>query len=252
MSLFAVIILASLAESLVSFSGGVLAFFSAEKVRRFSHFAVSFAIGALLSVSFLELIPEAAEMSSLKFVMPFVLGGVILFFVVEKFLSWYHHHEDREKAHEIRTYAYLILWGDFLHNFIDGVIIALTFTADIRLGLVTTLAVILHEIPQEIGDFAVLLHAGFSKWKALMYNFLVSLSTILGAVLVIVMRGSLPDLFIPVALAVIAGNFIYLASSDLMPELHESTKVSHTLGQVALIILGAMLVILPEFLFGHG
>lgn len=250
MTLIAIILLASLAESLVSFSGGVLAFFNAEKIRRLSHFAVSFAIGALLSVSFLELIPEAAESSSLEFVMPFVLAGVIFFFVVEKFLSWYHHHEDREKVHEIRTYAYLILWGDFLHNFIDGIIIALTFTADFRLGLVTTLAVILHEIPQEIGDFAVLLHAGFSRWKALMYNFLVSLSTILGAAMAVALRGVLPEAFIPMALAVIAGNFIYLAASDLMPELHESAGVSHTFGQLALIIIGSVLVVVPEFILG--
>lgn len=250
MPLFAIIILASLAESVVSFSGGVLAFLNAQTIGRFVHFAVSFAVGALLSVSFLELIPEAAGMSSLEFVMPFVLAGVIFFFVVEKFLSWYHHHEDREKAHEVRTYAYLILWGDFLHNFIDGIIIALTFTADFRLGLITTLAVILHEIPQEIGDFGVLLHAGFSRWKALVYNFLVSLSTILGAVVAVTLRGVLPEAFIPMALAVIAGNFIYLAASDLMPELKEKAGAAHTLGQIALIILGAILVILPEFFFG--
>lgn len=239
-----------MAESLVSFSGGILAFLNAEKIRKFAHFAVSFAIGALLSVALIELIPEAAEMSSLGFIMPFVLAGIIFFFVVEKFLSWYHHHEVREDGYETRTYAYLILWGDFLHNFIDGIIIALTFMTDIRLGLITTLAVIAHEIPQEIGDFGVLLHAGFSKMKALMYNFLASLSTILGAILAIFFSGYLSDAFISVALAVIAGNFIYLASSDLMPELKESAGVSHTIGQVVLIVLGAVLVIAPEFFLG--
>lgn len=249
MSLFLIILLASLAESAVSFSGGVLAFLNAENVRRFAHFAVSFAVGALLSVSLLELIPEAAETSSLEFVMPFVLAGIVFFFVVEKFLSWYHHHEGRAAGYEVQTYAYLVLWGDFLHNLIDGVIIALTFMTDIRLGIVTTLAVILHEIPQEVGDFGVLLHAGFSKIKALVYNFLVSLSTILGAVIAVSLRNIIPESFIPIALAVIAGNFIYLAASDLMPELQESAKVSHTLGQIALIVLGAVLVILPEFIF---
>lgn len=251
MPLLITILLASLAESLVSFSGGVLAFFNAETIRKFSHFVVSFAIGALLSVSFLELIPEAAEMSSLESVMPLVLAGMILFFAVEKFLSWYHHHEVREGKHEIKTYAYLILWGDFLHNFIDGIIIALTFMTDFRLGMVTTLAVIAHEIPQEIADFGVLLHAGFSRLKALMYNFLVSTSTILGALLVVALRGALPDAFIPMALAIIAGNFIYLAASDLMPELQEPAGVWHTLGQIVLIILGAVLVIVPEFIFSH-
>lgn len=250
MSLLVTILLASLAESLVSFSGGVLAFLNAATIRKFSHFVVSFAIGALLSVSLLELIPEAAEESSLEFIMPFVLAGVIFFFVVERFLSWYHHHEGSEEGHEVKSYAYLILWGDFLHNFIDGVIIALTFMVDIRLGVITTLAVILHEIPQEIGDFGVLLHAGFSKLKALMYNFLASLSTMLGAIVVIALRGALPEGFIPIALAVIAGNFIYLAASDLMPELKEKAGAGHTIGQIVLIILGAILVILPEFFFG--
>lgn len=246
MSLLVAIFLASLAESLVSFSGGVLAFFNARTIRRFAHFAVSFAVGALLSVSLLELIPEAAKESSLEFIMPFVLAGMIFFFIVERFLSWYHHHEGREEGQDVKSYAYLILWGDLLHNFIDGIIIALTFMADVRLGLVTTFAVILHEIPQEIGDFAVLLHAGFSKTKALVYNFFVSLSTIIGAALAIFLRVSLHD-FIPIALAVIAGNFIYLAAADLMPELREKAGAAHALGQVALIILGAILVILPEF-----
>src|SRR3989344_6935543 len=244
MSLLVIILLASLAESLVSFSGGVLAFLNAQTIRRFSHFVVSFAIGALLSVSLLELIPEAAEGSSLEFIMPFVLAGMIFFFIVERFLSWYHHHHHEESENEdaVKSYAYLILWGDFLHNFIDGVIIALTFMVDIRLGLVTTLAVILHELPQEIGDFGVLLHAGFSKLQALIYNFLASLSTILGAIIALSLRNTLPDEFIPIALAVIAGNFIYLAASDLMPELKEQAGAAHTLGQVALIILGAILV----------
>lgn len=250
MPLFAIIILASLAESVVSFSGGVLAFLNAQTIKRFTHFAVSFAVGALLSVSLLELIPEAAEESSLESIMPYVLAGMIFFFIVERFLSWYHHHEGREEGQEVKSYAYLILWGDFLHNFIDGVIIALTFTADFRLGVITTVAVILHEIPQEIGDFGVLLHAGFSKFKALVYNFLASLSTVLGAVIAVFLRGSLPEEFIPVALAVIAGNFIYLAASDLMPELKEKAGAAHTFGQIALIILGAVLVILPEFFLG--
>lgn len=250
MTLLATILLASFAESLVSLAGGVLAFLNAGTIRKFTHFAVSFAIGALLSVALIELIPEAAEMSSLEFIMPFVFVGIVLFFVVEKFLSWYHHHESREEGHEAKTYAYLILWGDLLHNFIDGIIIALTFMTDFRLGVITTIAVIAHEIPQEIADFGVLLHAGFSKRKALIYNFLVSLSTIAGALLAVSFRGALPDAFIPIALAVIAGNFIYLAASDLMPELKESAGVSHTFGQVALIILGAVFVILPEFILG--
>src|SRR3989344_78853 len=246
MSLLVTILLASFAESLVSFAGGILAFLNAEKIRRVAHFVVSFAIGSLLSVALLELIPEAVKMSSLEAIMPLVLAGIILFFVLEKFLFWYHCHGGQCPVH---TYNYLILWGDFLHNFIDGVIIALTFMADVRLGVLTTIAVIIHEIPQEIGDFAVLLHGGFSRKKALFYNFLVSTSTIVGAMLAFAL-GSILEPFIPVALALIAGNFIYLAATDLMPELHEQTRLWHGIGQVVLIILGAALVVSPELLFG--
>lgn len=248
MSIFLMIVLAALTESLVSFAGGVLAFFNAERIRKLAHFVVSFAVGALLAVSLLELIPEAAEESTLSTIMPVVFLGIVVFFILEKFLFWYHCHDGKCPVH---TYTYLILWGDVLHNFIDGVIIALTFMADIRLGIMTTIAVIFHEIPQEIGDFGTLLHGGFSRAKALLYNFLVSLSTIVGALLAFAF-GSFLEPFIPIALALIAGNFIYLAVGDLMPELHESAKLSHSVAQIAFIIMGALLVIAPEFFFaGH-
>lgn len=245
MNIFFMIVLAALAESLVSFSGGILAFLSQEKIKKFAHFVVSFAVGALLGVALLELIPEAAEMASLEMIMPLVLFGILVFFVLEKFLFWYHCHDGRCPVH---TYNYLILWGDFLHNFIDGAIIALTFLADVQLGILTTIAVIFHEIPQEIGDFGILLHGGFSRGKALFYNFIISLGTIAGALLAYVFGAYLQG-YIPFTLAVIAGNFIYLAATDLMPELHEpNTKLYHSVVQIALIALGAVLVMLPEFL----
>lgn len=246
MTLFSYILLASLAESLVSFAGGFLVIFNEEKVKRATHFVVSFAIGALLSVSLLDLIPGAVELSSLSTVMPWVLAGIILFFVLEKLLFWYHCHGGVCPVH---TYTYLILWGDFLHNFIDGVIIALTFLVDVKLGILATAAVIFHEIPQEIGDFGILLQGGFERKKALFYNFLVSLSTVAGAMLTYVFGGFLESV-LPLALALVAGNFIYIATTDLMPELHESTKLSHGLLQLGLIIAGVIIVILPEFLFG--
>ena len=246
MPLFAIILLASFVESLVAFVGGVLAIFNEEKVRRAMHFIVSFAVGALLSVSFLELIPEAIEMSTAESALLWVLVGIILFFVLEKFLFWYHCHDGKCPVH---TYTYLILWGDFLHNFIDGVIIALAFLADVKLGVLTSIAVIFHEIPQEISDFGILIHGGFSRAKALVYNFLVALAVMAGALLTYAL-GSLLEPLLPIALAVVAGNFIYLAATDLMPELHEATSFRHGLIQVVFIVLGAILVIAPEFLFG--
>lgn len=248
MPLFAIILIATFVDSLVAFVGGALAIFNEEKVRRAVHFVVSFAVGALLGVSLLELIPEAIEMSSPDFVLPLVFGGILLFFTLEKFLFWYHCHGGECPVH---TYTYLILWGDFLHNFIDGVIITFAFLADIRLGMITTVAVMLHEVPQELGDFGVLIHGGLSRRKALFYNFLVALSVMLGAVLTYLFSSVLEPL-LPIGLALIAGNFIYLAVSDLMPELHEATGLKHGLIQITFIILGALLVIAPEFFFaGH-
>lgn len=246
MSIFALILIATFVESLVAFIGGALAIFNEKKVRRAAHFIVSFAVGALLSVSFLELIPEALEISSVERVLPFVLGGIILFFILEKFLFWYHCHDGECPAH---AYTYLILWGDFLHNFIDGVMITFAFFADVRLGVLTVVAVIFHEIPQEISDFGILIHGGFSRKKALVYNFLVALSVVMGALLTYAFGAALEP-FLPYALALIAGNFIYLATTDLMPELHESTGFWHGFFQIVLILAGAVLVIAPEFIFG--
>src|SRR3989344_4442416 len=234
MPIFVTILLASLVESLVSFAGGTLTILGAERIKKASHFIISFAVGALLGVAFLELIPEAAAFSSLEAVLPFTLGGIVLFFILEKFLFWYHCHGGECPVH---IYNYLILWGDFLHNFIDGVIIALAFMVDLKLGVLTTMAVVLHEIPQEIGDFGILMHGGFSQKKALVLNFVVSLSTILGAVLAYSL-GSVLESALPYALSLIAGNFIYLAATDLMPELHESTGFLHAAIQIMLIVLG--------------
>ncbi len=245
MSLLLSIFLASFAASLIAFVGGGLAIFNEEKIRRLTHYIVSFAIGALLSVAILDLIPEAAELGSLKGILPYVLAGILLFFVIEKFLFWYHCHEGECPVH---TYSYLILFGDFLHNFIDGVIIAISFLVDMRLGILTTIAVILHEIPQEISDFGILVHGGFSRAKALIYNFLSATSVIFGAVLTY-WAGAFFEPFLPFGIALTAGAFIYLAAVDLMPELHEATGFRHGVIQLALMVFGAVLVILPGFFF---
>lgn len=242
MPLVLIIFLASLAESLVSFVGGLITILSTEKIKSIAHFVVSFAVGAMLGVALLEIIPEAVKAVSADMALPWVLAGIILFFVLEKFLFWYHCHG---KECPVHTYTYLILWGDFFHNFIDGVIIALAFLADIKLGFATSVAVILHEIPQEVSDFSILMHGGFSKRRALLFNFLVSLSTIIGALATYAL-GSTLEPFLPFALALIAGNFIYIAATDLMPELHESTGFFHGILQVLFIVLGAFLVMLPE------
>ncbi|PIR70515.1 MAG: ZIP zinc transporter [Candidatus Niyogibacteria bacterium CG10_big_fil_rev_8_21_14_0_10_42_19] len=254
MSLLFIILGAALFESLISFSGALFMVFNREKALRATHYLVSFAVGALMSVALLDIIPEAIERSSIDKVMPFVLLGVIMFFIFEKFLFWYHCHHGECKTHThhgepvILPYAYLILWGDFLHNFIDGIILALAFLVDLRLGFLTLIAVILHEIPQEIGDFGVLVHGGMKPTKALFFNFLTSLSTMAGAILTYILGPALIPV-LPYALAIVAGNFIYIAGVDLIPELHEARKFKHSLLQVMFIIIGALLVIAPEFIF---
>ena len=247
------IIIAALAESIASFSGAALAILNYDKVKRYTHYIISFAVGALLGVSFFELIPEALANNPAEEIMPIILVSIILFFALEQLLFWHHCHHEEHRDHqpEHKAYGQLILWGDFLHNFIDGIIIALAFMASPTLGLMATIAIIFHEIPQEIADFGILIHSGFTKKQAFLFNFLVSLSTLAGALLTYLL-GNLWVPLMPYALALVAGNFIYLAAVDLMPELHESTSLKHNILQLAFIILGVILVTLPGQLFGHG
>ena len=169
--------LAGGAAAVAAFSGIAFAVFREECIKRVSHYLVSFAVGALLGVVFFDILPEAFEMAAPESVLPFVLFGIIFFFTLERLLFWYHCHEGSCPVH---TVSYLVLWGDFLHNFVDGIVIALSFLVDSYLGVLTAAAVLLHEIPQEIGDFSVLIHAGMARGRALVLNFFVATSVLLG------------------------------------------------------------------------
>jgi len=205
---------------------------------------VSFASGTLLGGAFLHLIPEAVlnehggssvESSTIFMV---ILGGILLFFLLEKFL-WRHCHE---RECPIHVFAYLNLIGDGVHNFIDGVIIAASFLFTVPLGLATTLAVAAHEVPQEIGDFSVLIYGGFSRSKALIYNLLSALMAVIGAVFMLVFSQLLPSL--PYFLAFAAGSFIYIATSDLIPELHKEKDAWKSLIQFVFLLVGIILMLL--------
>lgn len=228
------IILASLAESIASFTGGLLVILKESFAKVFAHRILGFAIGALLGVSFFDLIPEAVESIGLETTFVYVLSGIVFFFLLEKFLFWYHCHNGHCDVH---TFNYLILFGDAIHNFIDGIIIGLSFLTSIPLGIATTTAVVLHEIPQEIADFGVLMAGGYSRSKAMWYNFLISLTTIGGALAAYAFGGQISS-FLPAASGAIAGNFLYIALSDLMPEIHEQSGRWHVFGQLALIVSG--------------
>jgi zinc and cadmium transporter len=224
---------------------------------------ISFAIGALLAVAFWGLIPEAfSEVKPERFqaLSGTILAGVLGFFVLEKLLIWRHCHSGNCEAHgeednhehdhaHSHSHGYtksagaLIILGDGIHNFVDGVLIAAAFLTDAQLGIVTSLAVAAHEIPQEVGDFAILLHSGYSKSKALFYNILASLTTVLGGVLAYFGLEDLHD-SLPYFLALAASSFIYIAVADLIPSLHKKTDMKTSLQQIALIALGVLLICL--------
>lgn len=207
---------------------------------------VGLATGALLGDAFIHLIPEAfAEGLDPVLVSLAIIGGILIFFVLEKFLHWHHHQGLEGSEPEVHPVGNMILVSDGLHNFIDGLIIAASYMVSIEIGLATTLAVILHEIPQEIGDFGVLLHAGYTKAKALFYNFVSALFAVLGAA-VALSFGTATEQFTLWLLPLAAGGFIYIALTDLIPELHKTTSGRHSLLQLIAVVVGilAMLALL--------
>lgn len=223
--------------SLISFVGVAVLFLKKDKIDKLLLILVSFSVGALLGDAFIHLLPEAfeelgsgAEMSLL------VLAGIITFFVLEKFLRCHHCHNinSKEHAHHLATMS---LVGDGMHNFIDGLLIGGSFLVSIPIGISTTLAVILHEIPQEIGDTGILLHSGLKIKKVLIYNFYSALLAVLGTVLSLVI-GSKIEGFATLLLPFTAGGFIYIAGSDLIPELHNETKLHMSVRQLIAILCG--------------
>lgn len=232
-----------------SFVGGALsvlcaALFALNARAHWVNGLVSYAIGALLGAVFLDILPEAMKLSgNFAAVSGTILVGILLFFTLEKLLIWRHCHHDHCEAHEPRVEndhgrsGLMIMLGDTFHNFVDGVIIAAAFLTDIQLGIVTSMAIIAHEIPQEVGDFAILLHSGFSKLKALKLNLISSFASVAGAVLGYFTLQTMQS-WIPSLLALAAASMIYVAVADLIPGLHKRTEIKDTVHQVVLIFLG--------------
>lgn len=203
---------------------------------------VALSAGALIGGAFLHLIPEAAEMIDIKTVFIYALAGFALFFILERILHWRHCHEEECSIH---SFAYMNLWGDGLHNFIDGLIIAGSFVAGIPLGITTTIAVALHEIPQEISDFGVLVYGGFSRKKAILMNFAVALAAMIGGVLGFFLSGWTKS-SVPLLLSIAAGGFIYISASDLVPELHKEKSLKKAMLAFAFFIAGILLMLLVK------
>ena len=201
---------------------------------------VSFSAGALLGDAFIHLLPEAVESGFTVSISLAVLFGLTFSFVLEKVIQWRHCHLGMETNHP-HNFAYMNLFGDGVHNFIDGLIIGASYIASIPVGIATTLAVIFHEIPQEIGDFGVLLHGGFRKKRALFMNFLTALGAVAGTLLAFLLTGVVEGIT-PYIISFAAGGFIYIASTDLLPELHRKNVCEgfskDALMQMVFLVLG--------------
>ena len=242
--ILALILICIFLVSVISLIGILFVVFSEKWFNKALLMLVGFASGSLLGGSFFHLIPEAIEtkegsMMPIESIFWALIIGLLIFFVLEKFL-WRHCHE-REKC-PVHPFAYLNLIGDGIHNFIDGLIIAASFMASSSssLGFIVTLAVAAHEIPQEIGDFSILIYGGFSKTKALIYNFLTALIAMAGGLFTFFSSAFLPQT--PYLLAFAAGGFIYIASTDLMPELHRERKALNSFLQFVMIAVGLSLM----------
>lgn len=232
--------------SLISLVGIATFAVDRKKLEEYLIYFVSLSAGTLLGDAFLHLIPEAyAGAKDTLAISLSVLAGILTFFILEKFVHWRHCHHIADEHHP-HPFSYMSLFGDAAHNLIDGMIIAGSFMVSVPLGVATTTAVIFHEIPEEIGNYGSLLYGGFTRRKALFYNFLTGLTAVLGAVIVLAIRidaESAAHFLIPFA----AGGFIYVASADLIPELHKHTEIRKTLGQLAVFLLGIAIMFMLLF-----
>jgi len=235
--------------SLISLVGVFTFSIDRKKLEKALIYLVSLSTGTLLGDAFIHLIPEVYANGTSKemSIGIYILAGILFFFIIEKFFHWRHCHHVPCQSHP-HPFSYIILAGDTVHNFIDGLIIAASYLVSIPVGIATTVAVVLHEIPQEIGDFGSLIYGGFSRTKALLFNFITGLTAVVGAIIVLSINNldivSINNFLIPFA----AGGFIYIASADLIPELHKSTDPKKSLGQILLFILGIGLMLSLLFL----
>ena len=233
--------------SLVSLIGIFSLSLKEEIVKKYISLFISLAVGALLGDAFIHLIPEAFRNSPNSTIASLlIVSGILIFFIIEKFLHWHHHEDDTEKKH-IYPVGKLLLFTDSFHNLIDGIIIGVSFLVSIPIGIATTLAVVLHEIPQEIGDFAVLIHSGYNKKRALWLNFISALMAIVGVFFALIF-GSIAEAFTLWILPIAAGGFIYIAVADLIPELQKTKELKYSILQILTVLLGIALMIALVFL----
>ena len=254
MSTLGYILLFTFIGSIGALIGGVV-FLSKEKLAlKISHFLASFAAGILLGTAFFDLLPEAVHEGKKTGadIFPWVLFGIVLFFLLERFIHWFHHHEEFHKDEkESKSTLPLIIFGDTMHNFIDGVVIAATFLVNTPLGIATAISVFVHEVPQEIGDFGLMLHKGLKPTKIILVNVLSAAVAFTGAIMTYLL-GNVLEPYIPMLLAVTAGFFIYIASSDLIPEIHHEKRKGFAFVESLLLVLGVVVMAVSVSLLEHG
>jgi len=240
-SIWLATILSVLVVSFISLIGIFALSDQLERLRKRLLFLVSFAAGAMTGDVFIHLLPELnKEAGTFETASIWILVGIILFFMLEKFIYWRHCHIPTSEQHPHQMGLMNVI-GDGLHNFLDGAIIAGSFMVSVPLGIATTTAVILHEIPQEIGDFGILLHAGYSKMKALLFNYLSALAAVVGAIVALIVGQQIEGVttfLIPITI----GGFLYIALSDLLPQIHQEPKTSNSIKQFAVFIFGIVVM----------
>lgn len=229
--------------SAISLGGVFILSLKESFTRKYIFVFVSLAAGALLGDAFIHLIPEALDIS----INPTLTGlliifGILGFLILEKFFHWHHHGEDTNEPHKTHPVGKLVLFSDGVHNITDGMIIGSSFLVSVPVGIATTISVILHEIPQEIGDFAVLLHAGYSTKRALFLNLVSGLTALIGVIIAFVI-GSMGDYFNLWIISIVAGGFIYIATADLIPEIHKTKEIKYSIIQVISFIVGVLLML---------
>jgi zinc and cadmium transporter len=242
------IIIASLVVSTVSLIGVFFIFYGKKITQTLIGRLIAFAAGVMLTTAFLDLLPEALLTNNTSPVLLITLSGIVLVFFLERFLLWYHHHH--QENHGLHPSVWLILFGDSLHNFIDGLSIAAAFLINPSLGIITSLTIIAHEIPQELADYSVFIHQGLGKKRALKLNFFSALTALMGGILGFYFFSVWQEL-IPYVIALTAGIFIYIANADLIPELHGHNTHKTSLSQSLFFIFGIGLIFLLTRLFSN-
>lgn len=242
MSILIYILIFNFIGSIISLAGGVFLLIKQNAAMKVSHLIAAFAAGTLLATAFFDLLPEAQDTSGGKIdIFLWTLVGFLFFFLLERFVHWFHSHGHTHIEKDIKPTVPLIVFGDTIHNFIDGVAIASTFMTSVPLGIITTFAVGAHEIPQEIGDFGLLLHKGVKRSRVFWINLLSALASVVGAILTYFLGGLINGI-VPIFLSITAGFFIYIAAADLIPEIHQENRKGFALYESLLLLVGVITI----------